>query len=227
MQGPRRRSSFALIYSVFIILFLTVACDANTPATQDQQDSGPRRYKLKGTVRGLVGEDGAANPLSRKERMGLRLALNGGMYVAYLRDDASFVFHDVPPGNYLLEVLSQKFHFPSLRVDITARNNAAKVRVTLGNDPHQVLPYPLVIAPIKPMQFFQVKEGFSGNFISQNWITLLMVGFMGMMMIFPKLLNIDPDQMKEIQEQMAKDQSQVLGGLFNQNKNSGHNSDDE
>jgi hypothetical protein len=46
-----------------------------------------------------------------------------------------------------------------------------------------------------------------------NWTTLLLVGSMACMFICPKLLNVDPEEMKKMQEQMAKDQGEALGGI--------------
>ncbi len=36
---------------------------------------------------------------------------------------------------------------------------------------------------------------------------------MACMFICPKLLNVDPEEMKKMQEQMAKDQGEALGGI--------------
>jgi hypothetical protein len=49
----------------------------------------------------------------------LQLSLNGGEYESFSRVDGSFTFHDVKPGIYLLDVLSEVAMFSQ----VTFKNN--------------------------------------------------------------------------------------------------------
>ena len=46
------------------------------------------------------------------------MTLNGGQRTALTAKDGSFVFRDVDPGVYLLEVLSTTFHYSTMKIKL-------------------------------------------------------------------------------------------------------------
>jgi len=128
--------------------------------------------------------------------------LNGGKYRAFVRKDGSFSVPAVPAGAaYLLEVVSANFVFDQVRVSVMKNGD---VRASLmyptkrGND---AVPYPLFLEPRGKLDYFEVREGFNFGMLYKNPMVLMM-GFSCLMMFMMKYM-IDPEQMKEMQAQMA------------------------
>lgn len=46
------------------------------------------------------------------------MVLNGGQRTSMTSRDGSFAFQDVPPGVYLLEVLSTTFHYSAVKIKV-------------------------------------------------------------------------------------------------------------
>jgi hypothetical protein len=195
------------LLALFFCLAAALAMAAEPPKDQSQQQA-ITLFKIKGSVKG-----NSQIPLTRTTRAQLRVVLNGGAYQAPVRDDGSFEVNNVSPGTYLVEIVTPTLVFQAQRVEIAGK----KVKVTLASDARTSLPYPLQFSPAAEHVFFEVKEGLSMNIIWQNWYVLLMLGSVLFMAVMPKLLNVDPEQLREMQEQMAKDQNAakgLLGGLL-------------
>ena len=47
------------------------------------------------------------------------IAVDGGKYKGYIQQGASFIINRVPPGSYLVEVVSPNYFFDPVRVDIS------------------------------------------------------------------------------------------------------------
>ncbi|KAG2691446.1 hypothetical protein I3843_08G010000 [Carya illinoinensis] len=60
----------------------------------------------------------------------VKVILNGGQRVTFLRPDGYFSFHNVPAGTHLIEVDAIGYFFSPVRVDVSARN-PGKVQATL------------------------------------------------------------------------------------------------
>lgn len=48
------------------------------------------------------------------------VALDGGKYKGYIQQSGSFIINQVPPGSYLVEVVSPNYFFEPVRVDISS-----------------------------------------------------------------------------------------------------------
>ncbi|KAH8063110.1 hypothetical protein JL722_2272 [Aureococcus anophagefferens] len=81
---------------------LLAACVARCGADELELGGAIESHPVEGTVR-LRGA-GASLPTTE-------VVLNGGEYRTYTRPDGGFVFHDVEPGVYLLDVLSVDYIF--------------------------------------------------------------------------------------------------------------------
>merc|ERR1712113_940151 len=87
---------------------LTACLVAASVAAQEQQTI-PR----SSAVEGRLVADGSLQAV--------RVVLNGGEYSAIPRQDGSFVLHSVAPGGYLLEVYDTQRTWPTVRVDVSAK----------------------------------------------------------------------------------------------------------
>jgi hypothetical protein len=106
----------------------------------------------------------------------------------------------VPAGTHLIEVSSIGYFFSPVRVDISARN-PGYIQAAL-TETRRVL-NELVLEPLKEEQYYEVREPFSVMSLLKSPMGL-MVGFMVLMVfVMPKMMeNIDPEEMKQAQEQM-------------------------
>lgn len=70
-----------------------------------------------------------------------QVVLNGGESTTLTAKDGTFVFRDVTPGVYLLEVLSTRFHYSTMRVtldktDIIAVEYKVGIEARFSNPRH-------------------------------------------------------------------------------------------
>merc|ERR1712196_447660 len=129
-----------------------------------------------------------------------RVQLNGGQHSAVVRVDGSFTITEVPIGSaYLLEVVDQKMVFEQVRVSIL---RSGSIRANLAGGANDALPYPLFLEAKAAHQYFEIREGFNFGMIWKN----------PMMLMMQKV--VDPEQMKELQEQMAAEGVESQSDMF-------------
>ncbi|KAK9235499.1 hypothetical protein V1525DRAFT_427787 [Lipomyces kononenkoae] len=140
-------------------------------------------------------------------------------YKTYVRaDGTSFVFLNVTAGSYALSVNSAEHVFPTLRVDVAT----ADVEVFLthpGNEwsfkgPRQ--PYPIELRPFGPAVYYQYREGFNVLKLFKNPMLMISLLTLGMVFVLPKIMDsMDPEQLKEIQQEQAKSVPSALANPMN------------
>merc|ERR1712216_45891 len=139
-----------------------------------------------------------------------RVTLNGGEYSAIVRMDGSFTIADVPVGAaYLLEIVHQSLVFEQVRVSIQRTGNVRASLVNTANGRNDALPYPLFLEAKGRQQYFEIREGFNFGMIRKNPM-ILMMGFSMLMMQYL----VDPEQMKEMREQMAEQGIESQGDMM-------------
>ena len=171
--------------SRFLLLLLAaVTLLASAAAGEDGE---AKRYKLVGSV----------------PRANVRVTLNGGAYSAHSRLDGSFALYDVPAGMYLVHVEDREAEYGDVVVDMRVEG---KVKVHAADDPARLLPYPLKMEPRKRLAYFEVVPPFAISSFFSSWSSIMMVVMLLMVIVCPKILgSIDPETLKEMQEQMNKD----------------------
>ncbi|XP_075506237.1 ER membrane protein complex subunit 7 homolog [Primulina tabacum] len=139
----------------------------------------------------------------------VRVILNGGQKVAFLRPDGYFSFHNVPAGTHLIEVAAIGYFFSPVRVDVSARN-PGKVQAALTETRKALTE--LVLEPLQEEQYYEIREPFSVMSIFKSPMGL-MVGFMVIVMfVMPKL--VDPEELKRAQEEMGNQGVPSLANLL-------------
>ncbi|KAJ3410910.1 hypothetical protein HDV05_003041 [Chytridiales sp. JEL 0842] len=132
-----------------------------------------------------------------------KVILNGGQKVAYLEEDGSFSFTNVPSGSHLLEVLANGYVFDKIRVSVMGSTATAYIHLdgTSWTQPGPPVALPLVLPARAKVNFFMKREGFSVLSLFQNPMMLMMGGSLLFFFVFPKMLNgMDPEALKELQE---------------------------
>lgn len=141
------------------------------------------------------------------------LSLNGGQYETMTRRDGSFIFHDVAPGVYLLDVLSANIAFSQVKISLPA-SPVEKVRCLEYKFPGaQKVPiaYPLHLAAHAKMRYFEKREQIGLHTFFKNPMSYMMVVTVAVVVFMPKMMaNMDKDQLKEMQEQMEGNDPQAM-----------------
>ncbi|CAH9144719.1 unnamed protein product [Cuscuta epithymum] len=142
----------------------------------------------------------------------VKVVLNGGQRVTFLRPDGYFSFHNVPAGTHLIEVDAIGYFFSPVRVDVSARN-PGKVQAALTENRRSLSE--LVLEPLREEQYYEMREPFSIMSLVKSPMGL-MVGFMLLVVfIMPKLVeNMDPEEMRRAQEEMRSQGVPTLSSLL-------------
>ncbi|KAF3528302.1 hypothetical protein DY000_02036829, partial [Brassica cretica] len=142
----------------------------------------------------------------------IKVVLNGGQNISFLRPDGYFTFHKVPAGTHLIEVYALGFFFSPVRVDVSARHHG-KVQATLTETRRSLTE--LVLEPLRADQYYELREPFNVMAILKSPMGL-MVGFMVVVVfLMPKLMeNIDPEEMKRTQEELRNQGVPSLSSLL-------------
>jgi hypothetical protein len=131
----------------------------------------------------------------------IKVVLNGGQKLSFVRIDGSFAFQGVPAGTHLLEVVALGYFFSPVRVDVSSRlqGQVCASLVETGRS----LPDSLVLEPLREEYYYEKREPFSAMGLLKSPMGL-MIGFMVVcVFLLPKLMDqIDPEEMKRVQEEM-------------------------
>ncbi|KAL7121739.1 hypothetical protein ACP275_01G002200 [Erythranthe tilingii] len=190
-------SRYLMIFLSLILLLL--------PSALGISDGNVEGYSINGKVR-FPGFSAAGLGLPAKIS-NVKVILNGGQKVTFLRPDGYFSFHNVPAGTHLIEVASIGYLFSPVRIDVSARN-PGKVQAALTEN-RRVLSE-LVLEPFRDEQYYERREPFNVMSILKSPMGLMM-GFMVIVMfLMPKL--VDAEELKKAQEEMG---SQGVPSLAN------------
>nr|KJB06384.1 hypothetical protein B456_001G035100 [Gossypium raimondii] len=142
----------------------------------------------------------------------VKVILNGGQIVTYLRPDGYFSFQNIPAGTHLIEVAAIGYFFSPVRVDVSARN-PGKVQAALTENRRGLSE--LVLEPLRDEQYYEIREPFSIMSVVKSPMGL-MVGFMLVVVfLMPKLVeNMDPEEMRRAQEEMRNQGVPSLASLL-------------
>ncbi|KAJ7630655.1 hypothetical protein FB45DRAFT_916189, partial [Roridomyces roridus] len=136
-----------------------------------------------------------------------KVVLDGGRFKGNVIFDGSFSIPDVPEGTYILSVLAHNHTFDELRIDVLESGFEARpysVGTALNPPSSILLPQISLLARTKHVYFVPI-DSFNIAGMFQNPMMLLMLFGGAMVFAMPYLMkNMDPETMKEFQEQQAK-----------------------
>lgn len=130
----------------------------------------------------------------------VKVILNGGDRVSFIRSDGYFSFYDVPAGTHLIEVVAMGYLFSPVRVNVNARLHG---KIQAYQTENRIPLNELVLEPMREEYYYEKREPFSLLGLLKSPMGL-MIGFMGVaVFLLPKLMeSIDPEEMKRAQEEM-------------------------
>ncbi|EXB80731.1 hypothetical protein L484_008511 [Morus notabilis] len=191
-MAPRMRSG-----SVILLLFVQFCFTLISSSLAASPGSG-EGYSIHGRVK--IPDFGAKGFGLPAKISNIKVILNGGQRVTFLKPDGFFSFHTVPAGTHLIEVAALGYFFSPVRVDVSARN-PGKVQAALTETRRGL--HEFVLEPLKDEQYYEIREPFSIMSLVKSPMGL-MIGFMVIVVfLMPKLVeNMDPEEIRRAQEEM-------------------------
>ena len=125
----------------------------------------------------------------------------------------------MPPGVYLLDVLSVDYVFSQIKLNLpTAAGEPIRcLEYAYPGAAKKAAPYPVELSPHLKMQYFDVREQPGLHTLFRNPMLLMMMFTCGLVVFMPKLMDgMDPEEKKKLQEQMgaAQDPASMMKSLF-------------
>ncbi|WCJ30336.1 hypothetical protein M5689_011903 [Euphorbia peplus] len=192
-----------------LLLLLQFFIALSSPAVAISSSSGDGNT-INGRVKIIgVGVKGFGLP---GKLSNVKVILNGGRNITFVRPDGYFSFYNVPAGTHLIEVAAIGYLFSPVRVDVSARF-PGKVQAALTENRRGLTE--LVLEPLRDEQYYEIREPFSIMSLVKSPMGL-MVGFMLVVMfLMPKLVeNMDPEEMRRAQEEMRQQGVPSLSSLL-------------
>ncbi|XP_063366764.1 ER membrane protein complex subunit 7 [Cydia amplana] len=159
-----------------------------------EEELGSGRYVIEGRV------FPADEPNVGTWQVDTRIHVNGGEYIGFLRDDGSFIIHNVPSGSYIVEAVHPDYMYEPVRVEINSKGKyrARKVNFVQTSQIIQV-PYPLRMKVLSKFRYFQVREQWRLTDFLFNPMVIMMVLPLLLIMVLPKMMN-DPETKEDLKQ---------------------------
>eukprot|EP01095_Lingulamoeba_sp_RSL-Kostka_P013989 TRINITY_DN594_c4_g1_i1.p1 TRINITY_DN594_c4_g1~~TRINITY_DN594_c4_g1_i1.p1 ORF type:complete len:220 (+),score=54.76 TRINITY_DN594_c4_g1_i1:65-724(+) len=169
------------IFVLFIIIFFV---SQSYSKIWDNPAKGP--YSIEGKIKKCK------NPSEQR----IEVQGNSGFYTTIPTSDGSFEVNNIPAGAYILNVVSMKYNFSTIKIHISAKYDG-KIKAKLINETNKFVKYPLELTPTSNTFFLLNRPPYDIFAIIKP--LLFVVGGAGILFFFSKQL--DNDAFKEVQEQ--------------------------
>lgn len=200
-------------WALLIFAFITIGlCSANS----GEEETSNTRYAIEGKVFAPEELEGTA------WQVDTRIHVNGGEHIGFVREDGSFVVHNIPSGSYVVEVVNPDYLYEPVRVEINSKGKyrARKVNYVQTSQVIQV-PYPLRMKALSKFRYFHVREQWRATDFLFNPMVIMMVLPLLLIMVLPKMMN-DPETKEDLKQisnmtKMAElpEMSEMITTLFN------------
>lgn len=141
----------------------------------------------------------------------VEIYLDGGKYIAHVKNDGSFSFFNIPPGSYHLEVVCPQFIYQKSRVEISAQGKV-RFRASTVLKPSDVkdksVTQPFNVKLLGYATYFERRDEWSITSVLKSPMVIFMVLPLILFAIMPNMKE-DPE-MQEIQKKMN---SVMQGGV--------------
>ncbi|KAL3679885.1 hypothetical protein R1sor_022841 [Riccia sorocarpa] len=197
--------SFRQISTLVLVCLIFTFASANSVT--------PPKTSSSYAVEGRVKVEGIAAKVPASKTANIKVVLNAGQQVTFIRPDGYFSFQGVAAGTHLLEVVAMGYYFSPVRVDVSARLHGQVRAVAV--ETRRTLSEALVLEPLREEFYYERREPFSLVGLLKSPMGL-MVGFMVVaVFLLPKLMeSIDPEEMKRVQEEMRNQPTPSFNSLL-------------
>lgn len=181
--------------NVLIPLCLFLVASAHSTENSTEEDAETGTYVIEGKVYPMDPPFGQQN-----WQTNTKIHVNGGRYLGFVKEDGSFVVHNISPGSYILEAVNSEYVYEPVRVEINSKGKfrARKVNHIQTSQVIQIA-YPLRLKPLGRTKYFQVREQWRITDFLFNPMILMMVLPLLIIMVLPRMLN-DPETKKEMEQ---------------------------
>lgn len=177
-----------------ILSVLAIFALETVVAVNPEEDVGNGRYVIEGKVFAPEEQD------SILWQVEMRVHVNGGEFIGFVREDGTFVVHNLPSGSYVVEIVHPDFMYEPVRVEINSKGKyrARKVNYIQTSQVIQV-PYPLRMKALSKYRYFQVREQWRLTDFLFNPMVIMMVLPLLLIMVLPKMMN-DPETKEDFKQ---------------------------
>ncbi|KAK2843177.1 hypothetical protein Q7C36_011392 [Tachysurus vachellii] len=176
---------------ILTVLFGLCAC-------HDAEAEGEEKFRIEGRalVHGVRAEQWT--PLAHVQ-------LDRQEHVGFVRLDGSFTVNDVPSGSYVVHIVSPVYRFEPVRVDITSTGKMRARRVNYIKTSEVLqLPYPVQMTCTGHHSYFTKRDTWGWSDFFMNPMVLMMVPPVLIILLLPKLINMnDPGMRREMEQSMS------------------------
>lgn len=177
-----------------LVVTLTLLGNIFCATNSVEEESGNGRYVIEGRVFPPEDQDISS------WQVDTRIHVNGGEFIAFVRDDGTFVIQNVPSGSYVVEIVHPDYMYEPVRVEINSKGKfrARKVNYIQTSQVIQV-PYPLRMKPLSRFRYFQMREQWRLTDFLFNPMVIMMVLPLLLIMVLPKMMN-DPETKEDLKQ---------------------------
>lgn len=149
-----------------------------------------------------------------------KVYLKGGCFIGFLRENGSFIINKVPPGSYIVEVVSSNYVYEPVRVDINTKGKFRARRINyMQSSQITPLPYPLKLKALGPARYFQIREQWRLIDLFCNPMVLMMVLPLACIMLLPHIMNDsvakkDMEQLQDLTKYDMPEVSEMITSFF-------------
>lgn len=159
-----------------------------------EEEVGSSRYVIEGRV--IPPEEQEYGPW----QIETRVHVNSGEFIGFVREDGTFVIHNVPSGSHVVEVIHPDYMYEPVRVEINSKGKFRARRVNYIQTSQVIqVPYPLRMKALSKIRYFQVREQWRLTDFLFNPMVIMMVLPLLLIMVLPKMMN-DPETKEDLKQ---------------------------
>ncbi|CAI5971702.1 unnamed protein product [Closterium sp. NIES-65] len=145
----------------------------------------------------------------------VKILINGGDSVAFVRSNGYFSIA-LSPGSHTLQVAAPGAFFLPVVLQVSAKHAGSFRAVVIREQgPASLSIDPLIISPFAAEEYLERRQPFSIWTIVKSPMGIMICFMLVVMVVLPRLADsIDPEEMKQMQEQMQQQQVPSLSGLL-------------
>ena len=210
LYGPviETMKHYSVIVGTTIILLSLSVCGYQSDSeelTQRLDKTNTTLHSIKGRV--TIEDEDELNWLSETF-----VVADGGKYHGYLKKNGEFTINRIPSGSHLVEVVSPKYTFDPVRVDITksGRIRVREVNFTKSIKKLKISGYPLDFKVNKTAKFFEERETIYTWIINNPQNMLQMALYLTLTILVAVSVFVMPTMMESINQNQKDEDMQNL-----------------
>ncbi|KIP12023.1 hypothetical protein PHLGIDRAFT_21319 [Phlebiopsis gigantea 11061_1 CR5-6] len=139
-----------------------------------------------------------------------KAVLDNGIRYGGITQDGGFSIPNVPPGIYVLSIISHDHIFDKLRVDVLETDSLPEIRPYLPGTPllnpsAVALPYPIRISAAQKLDYYTDRQGFNLLAMFKNPMMMMMLVGGALVFSMPYIMkNLDPEVLQDFEKRQAK-----------------------